>query len=73
MTIYDDALECECFITDGYCTCEEGCECGCPECVDCDSELQTLIGGGCACGGNCMCNQSEEIEGGDSYESDENY
>ena len=60
VSAYEDALECECFISDDYCVCEEGCECGCPECTcqEWDESLST----GCACGGNCMCNQSEETD-----------
>ena len=61
-TPYEDALECECFITGDYCLCEEGCECGCPDC-DCDNEIASLLGG-CPCGGNCMCNANSEDEGG---------
>jgi len=64
---YTDAIDCECFLTGDVCVCEEGCECGCPECVCQDwEEVQKLMTGGCGCGGNCMCNQSidEENEGG---------
>ena len=70
---WDDALACECFITGEYCFCESGCECGCPDC-DCDGyDVGDFLSNGCACGGNCLCNQSEELEGGDSNESNENY
>ncbi len=61
VTAYEDALECECFISDDYCVCEEGCECGCPDC-SCQEWDESLLTG-CACGGNCGCNNSED-EGG---------
>ena len=61
---YEDAIDCECFLEGEYCVCEEGCECGCPDC-DCQEWNENMISG-CACGGNCMCNisEDEESEGG---------
>ena len=56
VTPYDDAIECECFMSDDYCVCTEGCECGCPNC-DCTEWDEKMLVGGCACGGNCMCNE----------------
>ena len=71
VSVYEEALACECFITGDHCLCEEGCECGCPDCA-CDSdEWADLQTEGCACGGNCSCNISED-EGGELNESDEN-
>ena len=65
VTAYEDALECECFITEEYCFCEEDCECGCTEC---NCQLwETELGEtneACACGGNCKC-------GGIDYEPNE--
>ena len=55
---YTDAIDCECFITGDYCVCEKECECGCPDC-NCQGMSEQVVGG-CACGGNCMCNQSED-------------
>tara|TARA_Y100000310_G_scaffold334337_1_gene413918 strand:- start:335 stop:538 length:204 start_codon:yes stop_codon:yes gene_type:complete len=58
---YEDAIECECFLAgDDMCTCEEGCGCGCPDC-ECQEWDETMLGD-CACGGNCMCNESEDEE-----------
>ena len=58
---YADAIDCECFISGDVCVCEEGCECGCPDCT-CQEWDDGAFVGGCACGGNCMCNQSEDEE-----------
>ena len=62
---YEDALNCECFVTGESCVCEDDCECGCPDCVCQELDEETPVGG-CACGGNCMCNisEDEENEGG---------
>ena len=67
VSAYEDALECECFLSGEYCLCEEGCECGCPDCM-CEQgwSADDAVMGGCPCGGNCICNQEidEEEEGG---------
>ena len=67
-TAYENAIECECFITGEYCYCEEDCECGCEEC-DCGQWELVLIDKAGECpvcgGGGCMCNIRAE-EGGDS-------
>ncbi len=65
-TAFDDALECECFLTDEYCFCEEDCECGCSDC-DCAAWGSPILNEDtevCACGGNCKC-------GGIEYEPNE--
>ena len=53
-TAYEDALDCECYLLDEYCFCEEGCECGC---TDCDCEDWGMLS--CICGGNCTCNSKD--------------
>jgi len=53
VSVYDDALECECYLNDEYCHCEQDCACGCTDC-DC-AEWESVVNPSCECGGNCQC------------------